>query len=274
MYQEICKPTDNYYTHLKKLFQARRYDDMLSLVTGITPTSPYYTISKAWEIVTTGKISDSSGLGELIDYDRDIMVFDTGQGEILSKRDDLDNETRRIWHSMECIKPDSRMPYRKGKKTRDIFEDESFNTETIFEVFSTCFAAFVCHIRQDAVLRSSKNAYLQGWQNVVAPTGSLGAHFHPGAWISLVYYPPRDGIVKNNNSSIVFGCYPEEMGGGDGIMKLEVEAKVGRIIVFPAFMGHAVREQNANASRVSLAADIRFAYTQQDLTEHAVLHTS
>ncbi len=268
MNADLCRPTDDYYARLRDLFAADRCKAIADLVDGIPVDSPYGTIARAFDIVSTARRGHRR-LAELVDYRRDVMIFDTRQGVLAACHEQLEEEAATIARCMPLIEPDSRMPYINGRKTRDIFEQTELPTEALFEVFTTCFGAFVQRQGMDHLLRGRDNAYLQGWRNVVEPNGSLGAHFHPGAWISLTYYPPRAGLGDHDNSAITFGRYPPEMGGGAGIEPISVPALPGRVVVFPASLGHAVDRQNPRTTRVSFAADIRLAFTDEDLEAQA-----
>ena len=106
------------------------------------------------------------------------------------------------------------------------------------------------------------------WANI-NPTGGINTpHTHPNNYLSGVYYVQTeegaDSIFFSDprpQASVVMPTVKEEsIYTGNEVI---IDAKDGRLIMFPAWMSHGVPVNRSNCDRISVAFNIMFAsYTE------------
>ena len=98
------------------------------------------------------------------------------------------------------------------------------------------------------------------WANINPPGGMNQAHIHPNALFSGVYYvktPPNCGRLKIMDPRPGVQCnMPMRKSGNPGQhlwRDADLEPISGRIIMFPAWLWHAVGENKSNDVRISVS---------------------
>ena len=93
------------------------------------------------------------------------------------------------------------------------------------------------------------------WGTILSPGGAVEPHIHAPNWLSGVYYPDLPaGVASGEEGGFAIGCLPEALGGGEPLHR--IEAKPGRMILFPSFLWHATLPFEGAAKRLSFAFDL------------------
>jgi len=99
---------------------------------------------------------------------------------------------------------------------------------------------------------------LQLWVNVVKEGGFVASHNHNPVPISGVFYisaePTQGNLFLENPLDLIIGKSPldkKEM--VPSRFHHEIEAKSGKLILFPGWMKHFTKENNTNDIRISMA---------------------
>jgi uncharacterized protein (TIGR02466 family) len=101
------------------------------------------------------------------------------------------------------------------------------------------------------------------WANVNPPGGLNSAHTHPNNFLSGVYYvatPPGEGRIvfedpRPQASTLLPPVTEYTKFTGN---KVTVEAKPGRMVLFPAWLVHSVPVNRSKDDRISIAFNVMF----------------
>lgn len=108
------------------------------------------------------------------------------------------------------------------------------------------------------VKRRPSSFRMIGWANVV-DSGS-DPHIHPHAWLSGVYYVDTGGVVGKGNGSddgcLEFGPPDPKFGITSNPEFRIVRPRDSRILLFPSFFWHGIRDFTSEHKRISYAFDI------------------
>lgn len=258
------RDSDFFFNRLKELFDSQKYEEILTIADQTHHLNPFSTVTKAWELVTAAKCGKRSRVNRLADYSKYVLICDSVSGFLSKEELAAKTEARSICQSYPRTVIDSFMPFLKGAKTGDIFADGEIEFPGLRNLFTTCFLTYMKYTEKlDEFKMLPGTAYISAWLNDLESGGSIGAHFHPGALLSAVYYPHIDSGLNDSLkqcSSIEFGKYPKEMGYGVGVPTLELKPQFGQVIIFPAYLGHEVLCQINPSHRISIASDLKLAY--------------
>lgn len=101
------------------------------------------------------------------------------------------------------------------------------------------------------------------WANVNPPGGLNSAHGHPNNWLSAVYYvqiPPGTGAIRfadpRPQAQVLMPPVSERTGFTAN--DITVEAKPGRLVLFPGWLLHSVPVNRSQQERISLAFNLMF----------------
>jgi len=99
------------------------------------------------------------------------------------------------------------------------------------------------------------------WANINPPGGFHPPHIHPNNLVSGVYYaqtlPGGDGISFHDprpQSGIIRPTRGKQV--QENAQDIEIEAKPGRMLLFPSWLRHSVKPNYTDAERVSLSFNI------------------
>lgn len=93
------------------------------------------------------------------------------------------------------------------------------------------------------------------WGTILSPGGAVESHIHAPNWLSGVYYPDLPSeVARGEQGGFAIGCLPAALGGGAPLHR--IEAKPGRMILFPSFLWHATLPFEGPADRISFAFDL------------------
>jgi uncharacterized protein (TIGR02466 family) len=138
-----------------------------------------------------------------------------------------------------------------------------------FSDLTALFADSVTGVIKFLQLAKTDFLFTGCWANL-NPTGGINTpHTHPNNYLSGVYYVQVDDGVD----SIFFGdprpqavvmsppIHEENIYTGNEVV---VEARAGRLIIFPAWLSHGVPANRSAADRISISFNIMFpSYTEE-----------
>lgn len=116
----------------------------------------------------------------------------------------------------------------------------------------------------DALNMTAEGLFITGcWANISPPGASNGVHNHPNNYLSGVYYlktaRDADRIVfrdpRPQAETMMPPASPHTKFTGNTV---SLEAKEGRMVIFPAWLGHEVPVNRSNANRISIAFNLMF----------------
>lgn len=99
------------------------------------------------------------------------------------------------------------------------------------------------------------------WGVVLESDGHQRQHFHPGGWISGVYYVAvpdvcADALQKRGWLKVPTCGRRDDHDGRDWPVR-DVEPRAGRLVVFPSHYAHRTTPTGVAADRVSVAFDVK-----------------
>jgi uncharacterized protein (TIGR02466 family) len=109
------------------------------------------------------------------------------------------------------------------------------------------------------------------WANVNPPGGHNPSHTHPNNYLSGVYYlsiPEGEGRIAFEDPRIqaqVMMPPVSELTPYNGNI-VTFEAKPGRLLVFPAWLGHAVPTNRSRETRISMSFNLMFRNYAEELS--------
>lgn len=109
------------------------------------------------------------------------------------------------------------------------------------------------------------------WANVNPPGGHNPSHTHPNNYLSGVYYvsiPEGEGRIAFEDPRIqaqVMMPPVTELTPYNGNM-VTFEAKPGRLLVFPAWLGHSVPTNRSRHNRISMSFNLMFRNYAEELS--------
>ncbi len=95
------------------------------------------------------------------------------------------------------------------------------------------------------------------WSVRLSGGGFHSSHVHPLGWISSAFYvrvPEPGGADRENDGWLCLGEPPSDLGLGVGPTRM-IEAKAGRLVLFPSWMWHGTRPFS-EGERLSIAFDV------------------
>jgi uncharacterized protein (TIGR02466 family) len=99
------------------------------------------------------------------------------------------------------------------------------------------------------------------WGVVLGNDGHQKQHFHPGGWISGVYYVLAPAICADVRQKRGWLKVPtsgrRDDGDGRDWPVLDVEPRAGRLVLFPSYYAHRTTPMGVAADRVSIAFDVK-----------------
>jgi len=97
-----------------------------------------------------------------------------------------------------------------------------------------------------------------GWANVLSDNANI--HIHPHAWLSGVYYARARGLQGGADDvpagGIGFGSPDPRFTTARGFEVHTVEAREGRMLLFPSYFWHGILPFQSSERRISYAFDI------------------
>ncbi len=150
------------------------------------------------------------------------------------------------------------MPLFNATKTGDVFAQSAGRSAESAAVEECVIGWFSSYLARHSCTRFTPNeAYaVMGWAMRIEPNGEAGAHYHPQALLSAVYYPKCLNQHVTDLSSIEFGCYPAEMLPDRYAEKYCITPTPECVIVFPSHIGHRVLPNKSGKPRISFACDL------------------
>lgn len=107
---------------------------------------------------------------------------------------------------------------------------------------------------------------LEMWANVSPPGASNQAHAHPGCVWSAVYYVDDGGDAENGNLVLHDPRFPmnrmsapDLVFAADGAMeemRVEIAPAPGKLIAFPSWLMHSVKQHRGARDRISIALNV------------------
>jgi uncharacterized protein (TIGR02466 family) len=120
-------------------------------------------------------------------------------------------------------------------------------------------------------LRSRDLAVTGCWANVNPPGGHNPSHSHPNNYLSGVYYvsiPDGEGRIAFEDpriqAQVMLAPVTEHTAFNGNIVTFEV--KPGRLLVFPAWLGHSVPTNRSQHNRISMSFNLMFRNYAEELS--------
>jgi uncharacterized protein (TIGR02466 family) len=99
------------------------------------------------------------------------------------------------------------------------------------------------------------------WGVLLESDGHQRQHFHPGGWISGVYYVSVPEVCADAGRKrgwlVVPTCGRRDDGDGRDWPVRDVEPRAGRLVLFPSYYAHRTTPTGVAADRVSIAFDVK-----------------
>jgi tetratricopeptide (TPR) repeat protein len=212
---------------------------------------------------------DETAARNLLDFDRFVHCFTADQVPGYESPDALNTDLIDfiLSHPSLAFEPDS-------KSTRFGSQTASLQSETAkpMDALRRMIEKNVGNYRSDltgqadhpylAAIPSSLS--LDIWATALPPSGHQKPHFHPGGWVSGVYYPALPESMLNDTTTtsghIEFGRPQEQYGFNAHPLLRTIRPEVGLMILFPSYFYHRtipvveVSKETA-AQRFSIAFD-------------------
>ncbi len=150
-----------------------------------------------------------------------------------------------------------------GEQTGELLGEPAGPVAVLERVIKDCVQRFLDELPADAAHHylghRPERLRWNLWGTRLGATGRQAAHFHPGGWVSGVYYaqlPPEMSSGEGGQAGwIEFGAAPDSW-------KLErerplrlIEPKEGSLVLFPSYFYHRTLPFESETRRISLAFD-------------------
>lgn len=102
------------------------------------------------------------------------------------------------------------------------------------------------------------------WATVLNPEGLQKPHFHPGGWLSGVYYPALPSAMQNTDNKLAghieFGRPQDQFGFKAKPLTHPVQPQEGLMVLFPSYFYHRTIPFDINAGPNNNQTRISFAF--------------
>lgn len=99
---------------------------------------------------------------------------------------------------------------------------------------------------------------ITAWAVVLEEAGFQQPHFHPGGWLSGVYYvsAPDDGEDPDAPGAIEFGCAPYGTSPDVPVTPERVQPVTGQMLIFPSYFYHRTIPKKSATPRICISFDV------------------
>ena len=106
-----------------------------------------------------------------------------------------------------------------------------------------------------AMLPATDRWTLRIWATVLQAGGRQTPHFHPGAWLSGVYYLQLPADL-GTAGGLEFGAPPSHLSVKSMPNVFPLTPREGRLVLFPSYLYHGTQTFDSRQSRISMAFDV------------------
>jgi uncharacterized protein (TIGR02466 family) len=201
----------------------------------------------------------------LNDYESLVRVFDLGVPDGFA---DATSFHRALEMELSALHFDHRAPIdqslRHGTQTLgDIFDQGLPMVNTLKATFAQAIDTFIADLPLDdrhpfLARRTKAWRFTDSWSSCLQSSGFHTNHLHPHGWVSSVYYvcvPEICADQQQRQGWLQFGQPDIEAGQADRV-RLQVQPKPGRLILFPSMFWHGTTPFLQRSRRLSLAFDV------------------
>jgi Putative 2OG-Fe(II) oxygenase len=244
-----------------RLYKCGLFELALETLLEVEKNFPYFTPAIAWLPPVLDALDDVVALKEFYDYSRSIKILDIND-LISSKGDYLPLAVAKSLNGYQRYVPGTQsMPLFNSKINGDVDDPGNNILGELKCVVGASFNEYAVSnkFRSSGVIPVDW-CKLSMWAIKVLQGGSIGPHYHPASWLSAVFYPPplcKGGSLEDAGGYLEFGHVPPEMGKLKHPQIYRLEPISGTVVIFPAYVGHAVTTVKSIAGRTSLAFDLR-----------------
>lgn len=242
---------------LRHLLRSGRADAAASLALSCSASAdkrlivPYLSLAwramgdDRWRLIEQG---DKVGVYDLVDRELDLASL---------------AGTLRVLHAAQGAPPEQSL--RNGTQTDgQLFRRAEPDIRRLREA---CTRAGERHVHEQRMLDADHASnltarcirYAGSWSVRLGGSGHHRSHVHPEGWLSSAFYvsmPEDDDRGPAPNGSLLLGLPPDDLGLDLPALNI-IEAKAGRLVLFPSTMWHATAPFDAG-ERLTVAFDIAF----------------
>ena len=126
-----------------------------------------------------------------------------------------------------------------------------------FTNYTPKLADWVLKQAQEYTQNQAKLSITESWYNVFGPDSYMEYHCHPMQDLSGVYYfqtSGKDGLLvfKSDSTGLRNSIF--------NVSEIGYEPAAGKLVLFPAYMDHAVMRNKTSMDRISVAFNFRRVY--------------
>jgi tetratricopeptide (TPR) repeat protein len=246
------------------LLSRGRADDAMPFISARRAISP---ASQAWLAyeATAARLLDRDRYGYLCDYERLVQVFEVQPPAGWSSMEELNAALREALaerHKFRARPLDQTL--RNGTQTsRSLLTDPHPAVQAILTAFEEPIEQYRRSLGPDSehpvtAINRGKPRFTGAWSVRLQREGYHVNHFHPEGCLSSAYYvdtPPETADPQIRQGWIKFG-EPRYPVPGAGIERF-VQPMPGRLVLFPSYMWHGTTPIHGDASRLTIAFDVK-----------------
>jgi hypothetical protein len=243
-----------------RLFRAGCHEPALGILREVATRQPFFTPAIAWQVPVLDALGRAGEVAQLHDFSNSIVIFDLS-AEPTPSGNMPDAVAALVRAQIKFKSGSARMPLVRAKITSELSTSRDPVLAQFQQLVMKCFSQYLVRARfRNQDIARVEDCWSSIWATRTCREGRIGAHYHPRSWLTSVFYPTsqRHPAQPCNDcgGNLEFGHVPSYMGTLKTPNIFRVPPQEGRLIIFPAYIGHAVTPVTCATARISVAADL------------------
>jgi len=244
-----------------RLFRAGCHEPALHLLRKAESCLPSFTPALAWQVPVLDALGRADEVAEFYDFRNSVMMFDLNCELAAASCSLSDAMAAWIRGQVKFKSGSARMPLVQAKVSGEL----ATSCDPLLAEFQrrvmNCFSQYLAQARfRNPHIARMEDCWSSIWATRTSRQGRIGAHYHPRSWLTSVFYPTsqcRSARSSNEcGGDLELGHLPSYMAALKTPHVFRVAPQSGRLIIFPAYLGHAVTPVTCAAARISIATDL------------------
>lgn len=245
------------------LFHSNQLELALETLKEVERSLSFYTPAIAWQIPVLDALNRVDQIIELYDFEHSVMVFNLDEiGQEIFQRRISDAVRRYIVTQVDFGGGDRRMPLVQATISKELVSLDRPVIADLKQLMMVCFRRYLStkrFLNWEAARLSE--CWSSMWATKTETSGEIGAHYHPRSWLTATFYPMKNSAPAGQGNldiggDLELGHVPTEMGPLKWPQRFKITPREGKVVIFPAYIGHAVTAVRSAECRISIAMDL------------------
>jgi hypothetical protein len=242
-----------------RLFRADQPQPALQVLREVESVFPYYTAAIAWQVPILDRLGEFAKVQELYDFSNNVLIFDLSRTRYSAGTNLAQAVALTVRRKVSFRPGTEAMPLVKSKISDELSRRRCPVIARFRLAVLQCLRLYLRRARvRNPGRKRVEDCWLSFWSTRIERRGSIGPHYHARSWVSWVFYPSMGAEHSRvcRGGDLELGCIPERMGTLRKPRILRIQPQPGSLIVFPSYMGHAVKPVKSLHPRISIAGDL------------------